>query len=196
MRWPGSRQDRRSTRSAPSACRRACTRRRATSRCSSRRRRQLTAPERFAVAASSPVCTATRRSRITSPRGSSRAADPSACREAVAAAVAAAAANGPYGRYPDGPLSRENKAGPRYRAAPNPPSARPAPRRGVRARAPAGVPPARCRAGRPAGAARRRLVDDRHRDPLPARRLPVLPDPGRRRIAHPGRPPLTREVPA
>jgi CMD domain protein len=41
---------------------------------------------------------------------------PSACREAVDAAVAAAETNGPYGRYPAGPLSREDAAGPRYRA--------------------------------------------------------------------------------
>ena len=42
---------------------------------------------------------------------------PSAYREAVGAAVAAAAAAGPYGRYPAGPLSREDAVGPRYRAA-------------------------------------------------------------------------------
>jgi len=42
---------------------------------------------------------------------------PSAHREAVGAAVTAAAATGPYGRYPAGPLSREDAAGPRYRAA-------------------------------------------------------------------------------
>jgi CMD domain protein len=40
---------------------------------------------------------------------------PSAHREAVRAAVTAAAATGPYGRYPAGPLSREDAAGPRYR---------------------------------------------------------------------------------
>ena len=40
----------------------------------------------------------------------------SAQREAVAAAVAAAATTGPYGRYPAGPLSREDSAGQRYRA--------------------------------------------------------------------------------
>ena len=41
---------------------------------------------------------------------------PSAHREAVGAAVTTAAAAGPYGRYPSGPLSREDSAGPRYRA--------------------------------------------------------------------------------
>ena len=41
---------------------------------------------------------------------------PAAHREAVGAAVPAAAAAGPYGRYPAGPLSREDSAGPGYRA--------------------------------------------------------------------------------
>jgi CMD domain protein len=41
---------------------------------------------------------------------------PSAHREAVGAAVTAAAATGPYGHYPAGPLSREDAAGPRCRA--------------------------------------------------------------------------------
>ena len=43
--------------------------------------------------------------------------DPSAYRETIAAAVEAAVTNGPYGRYPAGPLSPESAAGPRYRAA-------------------------------------------------------------------------------
>ena len=38
-----------------------------------------------------------------------------ALREAVAAAIAEARAQGPYGRYPAGPLSREDTAGPVYR---------------------------------------------------------------------------------
>jgi CMD domain protein len=37
-------------------------------------------------------------------------------REVVDAAVAAGATTGPYGRYPAGPLSREDSAGQRYRA--------------------------------------------------------------------------------
>jgi CMD domain protein len=41
---------------------------------------------------------------------------PSAQREAVGAAATAGAAAGPYGRYPPGPLTREDAAGPRYRA--------------------------------------------------------------------------------
>ena len=40
---------------------------------------------------------------------------PAALREAVDAAVAEAKASGPYGRYPAGPLSREDTAGPSYR---------------------------------------------------------------------------------
>src|SRR5206468_2952 len=69
------------------------------------------------------------------------------------------------------------------------------PRRGIRARAHARLSPARRRAGGAAGAAVCRVVHDRHRDALPDRRLPVLPDPGGHWIAHPGRPSLTREVP-
>jgi CMD domain protein len=38
-----------------------------------------------------------------------------ALRAAVDAAIADARARGPYGRYPSGPLSREDTAGPRYR---------------------------------------------------------------------------------
>jgi CMD domain protein len=40
-----------------------------------------------------------------------------ALREAVGAAIAEAAARGPYGSYPTGPLSRENAAGPAYRVS-------------------------------------------------------------------------------
>jgi CMD domain protein len=38
-----------------------------------------------------------------------------ALREAVEAAVAESRARGPYGTYPEGPLSREDSTGPRYR---------------------------------------------------------------------------------
>lgn len=44
-----------------------------------------------------------------------RSGAPAARRAAVDAAVEAAAASGPYGRYPTGPLSREDAAGPRHR---------------------------------------------------------------------------------
>ena len=82
--------------------------------------------------------------------------------------------------------AREDTAGPCYRDRRRRRArARPAAGRGVRARAHAGLPSARCRAALPAGAARRRLVHHRHRDALPARRLPVLPDPGRRRTLAP-----------
>jgi CMD domain protein len=45
---------------------------------------------------------------------------PAALREAVDAAVADARAHGPYGRYPAGPLSREDTAGPVYRVGAEP----------------------------------------------------------------------------
>jgi len=44
---------------------------------------------------------------------------PAALREAVDGAIAEASARGPYGRYPAGPLSRENVAGPAYRVGAN-----------------------------------------------------------------------------
>jgi CMD domain protein len=40
---------------------------------------------------------------------------PAALKEAVDAAIAEARTEGPYGRYPTGPLSREDTAGPSYR---------------------------------------------------------------------------------
>jgi CMD domain protein len=43
---------------------------------------------------------------------------PAALRQAVNAAIAEARSQGPYGRYPAGPLSREDTAGPVYRAGP------------------------------------------------------------------------------
>jgi CMD domain protein len=42
---------------------------------------------------------------------------PAALREAVAAAIAEATTHGPYGRYPAGPLSREDASGPTYRVS-------------------------------------------------------------------------------
>ena len=119
-----------------------------------------------------------------------------ALREAVDAAIAEARAQGPYGSYPAGPLSREDTAGPVYRVGAET-------RRALGPRLAAAFEhmhllvfhPRDADAGGAAGAAGRRLVHDRHRDALPDRRLPVLPDPGGRRIAHPGRPLLTREVP-
>jgi CMD domain protein len=76
----------------------------------------FTVPERFAVGA---FVAGLHRDAVIGAHLAARlvaSGDPSAYREAVAAAVAAAATNGPYGRYPAGPLSRENAAGPRYRA--------------------------------------------------------------------------------
>jgi len=48
--------------------------------------------------------------------GLAAAKAPVTLREAVDAAVARARTQGPYGRYPEGPLDRENVAGPIYRA--------------------------------------------------------------------------------
>ena len=45
---------------------------------------------------------------------------PAALRDAVDAAVTEARAQGPYGRYPAGPLSREDMAGPAYRVGAEP----------------------------------------------------------------------------
>jgi len=42
----------------------------------------------------------------------------SVIQESVATAIADATAQGPYGKYPTGPLSRENQAGPLYRVDP------------------------------------------------------------------------------
>jgi CMD domain protein len=42
---------------------------------------------------------------------------PAALRHAIEAAIAEARARGPYGTYPAGPLSREDAAGPAYRAS-------------------------------------------------------------------------------
>ena len=76
---------------------------------------------------------------------------------------AAARDEGPYGHYPEGPLSAEDIAGPVYRAVADARRARREARGGVRAHAYAGVPSARCGAGGAAGAARCRLVDHRYR---------------------------------
>jgi len=40
---------------------------------------------------------------------------PAACRDAIAAAVQAAKGQGPYGRYPKGPLSAEDQPGPMFK---------------------------------------------------------------------------------
>ena len=109
---------------------------------------------------------------------------------AIDAAIAAARAQGPYGSYPAGSAEpRGRRRADLSRRAGNPPRAGAAPGRGVRAHAPAGIPPARRRAGGAAGAAGCRLVHHRHRDAVADRRLPVVPDPGGRRFARPGRRP-------
>ena len=50
--------------------------------------------------------------------GLARSGASSALRQALDAAVTEARARGPYGRYPAGPLSREDVAGPAYRVGP------------------------------------------------------------------------------
>jgi CMD domain protein len=50
--------------------------------------------------------------------GLAAAGAPAALQTAIGAAVAAAKAEGPYGRYPKGPLSAEDQAGPVHRIAP------------------------------------------------------------------------------
>ena len=116
-------------------------------------------------------------------------------RRAVDAAIAEARARGPYGSYPAGPLSREDSAGPAYKVGADARRAL-----GPRLAAafehvhmlvfhPRDAAPAALQALLDAG-----LVHDRHRDDLPDRRLPVVPDPGGRRLARSRRPPLTREV--
>ena len=66
---------------------------------------------------------------------------------------------GPYGAFPKGPLSKEDTTGPVHRVADGTSrGAGAAARGGVRARAHAGVPSARCRRALAAGAARCRLV--------------------------------------
>src|SRR5512143_1060961 len=49
--------------------------------------------------------------------GLAAAGAPAALRTAIGAAVAAAKVEGPYGHYPKGPLSTEDKAGPVYKIA-------------------------------------------------------------------------------
>ena len=71
---------------------------------------------------------------------------------------------GPYGAYPNGPLTVEDVAGPIYQVAGNKPfrAWRPAIGR-IRARAYAGLPPARCQPCCAPGATRCRLVENRYR---------------------------------
>jgi CMD domain protein len=75
----------------------------------------VTAPERFAAAA---FVTGLHRDAGVAEFYAARLADsgaPPALREAVNAALAEAKGHGPYGRFPSGPLSREDAAGPVYR---------------------------------------------------------------------------------
>jgi CMD domain protein len=75
----------------------------------------VTVPERFAVGGfvaglhGAPAVAAHYAARLAA------SGAPAALRDAVDAASAEARASGPYGRYPAGPLSREDAAGPTYR---------------------------------------------------------------------------------
>ena len=196
-RWSGLSPAPRWTRSAAGGRRRATRRRPAIARCSRRKcPARSRATERFAVAAFVTGLHGDAASAAFYAAGLAASGASEELRRAIEAAIAAAKGRGPYGAYPAGPLSREDAAGtdPSCRSG-NPPRAGRAPSRGVRSHAPAGVPPARRRAGGAAGSAGCGLVDHRHRDPVADRRLPVVPDPGGRRFARPGRRRLTCEVP-
>ena len=75
----------------------------------------ITAQERFAVGGfvaglhGAAAITAYYAARLAESGG------PAALKEAMDAAIAEARTEGPYGRYPTGPLSREDRAGPSYR---------------------------------------------------------------------------------
>jgi CMD domain protein len=76
---------------------------------------RVTAQERFAVATF--VC-GLHGATVVGAAYAARLAEtgaPAALRDAVQAAVTEAGTRGPYGRYPAGPLSREDTAGPSYR---------------------------------------------------------------------------------
>ena len=66
-------------------------------------------------AASSPACMASAAIAAFYAAGLAASGASAALREAVDAAIAEARAQGPYGGYPAGPLSREDAAGPVYR---------------------------------------------------------------------------------
>ena len=116
------------------------------------------------------------------------AVDPDARVAAIAAEAAAHAARpARSARYPEaGARRREHRrrALQRRRAARSR-RARRAPRRRARARAPAGLPPARGRRPGPRPRCRRRLERRRHRDAVAARGVPGVPAARRRRAPRP-----------
>jgi CMD domain protein len=77
----------------------------------------VTAPERFAVGSFVAGLHGAGTIAAFYARQLAGSGAPAALREAVDAAIAEAGAHGPYGSYPAGPLSRENTAGPAYRAS-------------------------------------------------------------------------------
>jgi CMD domain protein len=76
---------------------------------------RVTAPERFALAAF--VCGLHGATAVAAAYAGrlGETGAPAALRDAVQAAVTEASTRGPYGRYPAGPLSPEDTAGPSYR---------------------------------------------------------------------------------
>jgi CMD domain protein len=75
----------------------------------------VTAVERFAVGAFVAGLHGAPAAAACYAAGLAESEAPAALTEAVAAAVAEARTNGPYGRYPAGPLSREDTGGASYR---------------------------------------------------------------------------------
>ena len=111
-------------------------------------------------------------------------ADRSELVEAVKAEIERANTQGPYGAFPAGPLSVEDKAGLIYRVAPDASVSLAKACRRDRACSSAGVPSARRHSRCHAGAAGGRLVERRDRHIVPTGRVPVVSGSHRRRPAH------------
>ncbi len=147
----------------------------------------VSAQERARSPASWPACTASRRPRLSTARALGEAGGSAALKAAISLAVAAGKTKGPYGAYPKGPLSVEDTKGPVYAVAPDVALA-------LGRRLVAAFEHTHMLVFHPRDAAApslQALLDagwttDRRRDPVAARRLPVLPDPRRRRPSGPG----------
>ena len=140
---------------------------------------------------------ARRRSRLSTPRGLAASGALGALREAVDAADRGSAAARPLWQLPGGspePRGHGRAESIAWARRPGVHSVRAWPRRFEHMHLLVLHPRDADSTATP-GAAERRLVRHRYRHALPDRRLPVLPDSSGCRIAHPGRPPLTREVP-
>jgi hypothetical protein len=103
--------------------------------------------------------------------------------EAIMAEIALAAADGPYGRYPPGPLTVEDKSGPVHKISE-------ANRRalgGARTCPSLDLPSSGRDSCSATIVARRRVVSDRYRHVVATGRFSIVPDPRCRRVAHSGR---------